>query len=584
MKEACNVRWVNKYWLKYRGLCALSMLCVGMEALCDLLQPQIMSRLIDNGVARLDMPYVLRMGLLMLGLTAVGALFACARNVLSSRASQRFGADLRRDLFVKIQRLSISDAEQFDGGALVTRMTNDVSQMTNFVNGLMRISFKAPVVCIGSIVLAMALNVRTVPIVVAIVLVALASIVLSMRLSYPMFMRVQGTIDRLNTTVREYLMGIRLVKAFGRYRYEEERFEGANAALADTSRKANRILGVFSPVTELVTNLGIAAIVLLGARWVGDGNMQVGQIVAFISYMSQIFFSLNMINNLLNMFVRTKASYARVGEVMTLADSEPLADTVAADGPRGAARIDFEAVRFRYPLSTGEMALQDVAFSLSPGETLGIIGPTGSGKSTLATLLLRFYAPTQGHVRVDGVDVADIPVEVLRRRVAIVPQTPMLFTGTIRDNLRWGDAHAPDEALEAAARVAQADAFIREAPEGYDTLLGQHATNLSGGQKQRISIARALVRRPDVLILDDCTSALDALTEAAVLRALQERAGGMTCLLVSQRVSSVMRADKILVLEDGRQAGYGTHRELMADCPTYREIYASQMGREGGAA
>lgn len=581
------MHWAKKYWIAYRGLCVASMLCVGLEAFCDLLQPQVLSRLIDHGVMAGDMAYVVRMGLTMLGITAVGALFACARNVLSSRASQRFGADMRRDLFSKIQRLSIADMERFDGGSLVTRMTNDVLQMTNFVNGLMRISFKAPVVCIGSVVMAATLNVRTAPIVVVIVSAALAGIWMSMKLSYPIFARVQATIDTLNTTVREYLMGIRLVKAFGRYQYERERFRDANEVVSETALKANRVLGLFSPLTELVTNLGIAVMVLLGARWVGEGNMEVGQIVAFISYMSQIYMSLNMINNLLNMFVRTKASYVRIGEVMTLPDSEPLEDTDPPQEHAGAAGIRFEQVSFRYPLSTGEMALQGIDFVLEAGQTLGIIGPTGSGKSTLAALLLRFYTPTEGTVRLGECDVAHIPVEVLRRRVAIVPQKPMLFTGTIRENLLWGDEQASDDLIETASRVAQAAAFIQEAPDRYDTELGQHATNLSGGQKQRISIARALVRKPGVLILDDCTSALDALTEAAVLSGLQgalskkEPESGMTCLLVSQRVSSVMRADRILVLEDGKQAGYGTHQTLMAHCAAYRDIYASQMGREG---
>ncbi len=579
--------WVRRYWIQYRKLCIASMLCVGCEAFCDLLQPQVLSRLIDQGVMQKDMDYVVRMGLLMLGITALGALFACTRNVLSSRASQRFGANLRYDLFGKIQRLSISDAEQFDGGSLVTRMTNDVSQITNFVNGIMRISFKAPVVCIGSILMASTLNGHTAPIVAAIVVISLSTIVLSMKISFPVFARVQTAIDGLNTTVREYLMGVRLVRAFGRYRFEEQRFDRANTGLADTSRRANRILGLFSPVTELVTNLGIAAIVLLGSRWVGGGQMQVGQIVAFISYTAQIFNSLNMINNMLNMFVRTKASYARVDEVMQLPDTECFDTQEEAPRTQRPAAIVFEDVSFTYPLATGEMALKGISFSIGAGEMLGIIGPTGSGKSTLAALLLRFYAPTAGRVSLDGRDVANMPAEELRRRVAIVPQAAMLFTGSIRDNLRWGDADATDAQLEEAARLAQADGFIQEAPEGYDTQLGQHGTNLSGGQKQRLSIARALVRKPGALILDDCTSALDALTEARVLSALRgdeertlgERAGA-TRLLISQRVSSVMRADKILVLEAGSQVGFGTHRELMENCPVYRDIYTSQMGRE----
>ena len=575
------MRWTRPYWQKYKGLCMASIVCVSMEALCDLLQPQVMSRLIDNGVAQLDIGYVIRMGLLMLGITALGACFACARNIFSSRASQRFGADLRRDLFVKIQRISIADAEQFDGGSLVTRLTNDVTHITNFVNGIMRISFKAPVVCMGSVLMAAVLNVRTIPIVIGIVAAALAFISLSMRLSYPEFARVQVALDKLNTTVREYLMGVRLVRAFNRYAFEKKRFATANSSLSDTTCHANRLLGFFSPLTGLATNTGIVLILWIGSRWVGAGNMHVGQIVAFVSYMTQIFFSLNMINFLLNMLVRTKASYARVNEVMTITDSDSIDDeTIIAKQERMSLgmSVSFEDVTFRYPLATGESALQSIHFSLEPGQMLGVIGPTGSGKSTFAALLLRFYEPTQGVIRVCGEDLLRIPMEKLRSLVAVVPQTPALFTGTIKENLRWGDEFATDESLREAACCAQSEAFILASPNGYDTELGQHGVNLSGGQKQRISIARAMVRNPNLLILDDCTSALDALTESQVLTALRERTRDMTCILISQRVGTVRRADRILVLEDGKQAGFGTHAELLESCDMYRDIYESQVG------
>lgn len=572
--------FLRKYWKKYRVIFICSVLCVGMESLCDLIQPQIMASLIDNGVNRLDLQYVIKTALLMLGITGAGAAFACMRNVLSSKASQSFGADMRKDLFVKIQNLPIYESDRFDGGSLVTRMTNDVTQLTNFINGLMRIFFKAPVTCIGAIILSISLNIHTVPIVLGIVFIASIVTFLSMKLSYPVFAKVQNALDHLNTTVREYLMGIRLVRAFGRQEYEKERFDHANENLSKTTIKANRILSVFSPITNLAINSGVAVIIIIGARLVGKGDMKVGQIVAFITYMTQILASFSMITNILNTFIRTRASYMRIAEIMNITQIENIAnsnermnlsfhDTIA----------DFKNVSFKYPLSSGEMALQNIHFTIKRGQLLGIIGPTGSGKSSLAALLLGFYQATEGSILFGNENIRNIPEGILRRHISIVPQAPMLFSGSIKENILWGNNNASQSQILAAAKTAQAYDFIMNTPHKLETELGQGGINLSGGQKQRLSIARALAGSPDLLILDDCTSALDSLTESKVRQGLKKYSKDLSCILISQRISSIISADKILVLDSGSQAGFGSHIELMQSCGVYRDIFYSQMGK-----
>jgi len=580
------MKHLNTYWHKYKALFLLSVTCVACEASCDLLQPRLMSRLIDNGAAIGDLDYVLRTGLVMLGVTGLGALFALTRNYTASIASQGFGADLRHDLFAKIQSLAVPDMDRFEGGSLVTRMTNDITQLTNFVNGMMRVFFKAPIMCAGSIIMATTLNIRTGLVIVPVVIVVAFVIALSMRMTYPRFAKVQQALDRLNTSMREYLAGIRLVKAFRRYKEEEARFAAANDGLTDETVRAGRVLAVLSPCMALGVNLGIAAMVLLGARWVGSGVMLRGEIVAFVTYMTQLLSSLNHVSNILNMLVRVKTSNERIGEVFNTTPpvasrqppqggafvgsrdpSRPLGGDVRRTEGENGAFLSLSNIHFAYPGSTGQPALMGISFSLGRGETLGIIGPTGSGKSTLAALLMRFYEVQQGELHVNGT-------------VSIVPQTATLFTGTVKENLLWGREDATNEQIEAAARAAQAHGFISAMPQGYDTMLGQGGVNLSGGQKQRLSIARALLREPDILVLDDCTSALDSLTEAKIRRELRQAADGMACVMITQRVSAAMACDQILVLENGRQAGFGSHGALMEACPVYRDIYTSQIGKE----
>jgi len=557
----------------------IAVFCVLMEAICDLFQPRVMSLLIDNGAMRGSLPDVLRYGLTMLGVAACGLCFALTRNFLSSRVSQRFAADLRLDMFIKIQSLSSYGIDSFEGGSLITRETNDVTQLQNFVNGLMRVIAKAPILCIGSIIMSATLNLRAMPVIVPVIVLVAVVIAITMKLAYPRFRRVQDSLDRFNTSVREYLAGIRLVKAFRRMKDEEARFDNRNQELTDATVEANRTLAVFSPFTTLFAHLGVAAILWFGSRWVDYGEMQVGQVIAFVSYMMNILSSLNHITNMLNIFVRVRASHHRIAEVFNAEPgSEQKIDAPAAayEIDRGAPHLELRNVGFRYRGSTGQPALTDVSFSLRRGETLGIIGPTGSGKSTLAALLMRFYEPTDGEVFVGGMPLAERSESEWRTRAAIVPQLPLLFTGTVRENIAWGKPEAPDREIESAARDAQAFEFIMSSPGGFGRQVGQAGAGLSGGQKQRVSIARALVREPELLVLDDCTSALDVITEAAVKDSLAEH--DMTTLFITQRVATVRGCDKILVLENGEMAGFGTHEELSESCGVYRDIYMSQIG------
>lgn len=574
------MRFYRTYIKKYGVLAGISMFFLALEAVCDLLQPTLLSYIIDTGVAQRDMDYVLKTGGLMLLVTALGAVAASIRNVLATYVSQNFGAQLRSDLFSKVQSLSFESLNKFDRASLITRMTNDVNQVQMFVNGMMRIFVKAPLMCIGGLFMATQLNLDLAVILAIVVPIVGLFIFLNMKIGYPFFLKVQQAIDRVNGAMREYLSGVRVVKAFNRFDFESGKFTRANEELQAKSVTATRVMSIFSPAIMLTTNFGIVAVLWLGGLGVEQGTIEVGHIIAFTNYMTQILFSLMLISMVFNMFVRAKASSGRIGEVFAeenrMSWSEVQPQSLASE--KG--RIDFEQVSFSYEGEGGQPVLKQISFSCLPGETVGIIGSTGSGKSSLVGLIPRFYDATGGTVRVDGVDVREIEPKQLREKMAIVPQKTVLFTGTVLENIRWGKAEATDEEVEQAARMAQAHEFITATPEGYGTRVGQGGVNFSGGQKQRISIARALVKKPQILILDDSTSAVDVATEGKIKEALREYALGLTCILIAQRITSVMDADKIIVLDDGEMAGIGKHEQLMASCQVYQEIFQSQIGRE----
>lgn len=573
------MRLYTKYIKKYGVVFCVSLFFLTLEAVCDLLQPTIMSRIVDVGVAQRDLNYVLSTGGLMLGVTAIGAVAATMRNLLSTYVSQNFGAQLRSDLFKKVQLLSFENIDRFDRASLVTRLTNDVNQVQVFVNGMMRIFVKAPLTCIGGLIMATQLNPRLAVVLAVVVPIVGLFIYLNMKIGFPFFMKVQQSLDRVNGVMREYLSGVRVVKAFNRFDFEVDKFSHANEELQTKSISATRVMSIFSPAIMLTVNLGIVAVLWMGGLAAEQGDMQVGHIIAFTNYMTQILFSLMMISMVFNMFVRAKASAGRIGEVFAEENRMTWKEEGSLQGD-GKGRIDFEHVSFSYEGRHGESVLKDITFSCLPGETVGIIGSTGSGKSSLVGLIPRFYDATKGTVRVDGVDVREVDPKLLREKMAIVPQKTVLFTGTVKENIRWGKEEATDEEMELAARMAQAHDFIERTPDGYQARVGQGGINFSGGQKQRLSIARALVRKPEILILDDSTSAVDVATETKIKEALREYAQGLTCLLITQRITSVMDADKIVVLDQGELVGIGTHESLLKDCRVYQEIFQSQIGKE----
>lgn len=568
-------KYIKKYWKSF----SIAVLFLTFEAICDLMQPTIMSKIIDVGVVGKDIHYVLKMGGLMLLITAIGAVSASTRSVVASIVSQNFGAELRSDLFKKIQTLSFEKIDKFDRASLITRLTNDVNQVQVFVNGLMRIFVKSPLLAIGGLIMAARLNLRLAVVLAVVVPIVAVLIILNMRLGFPLFAKVQKALDRVNGVMREYLSGVRVVKAFNRFDVEVEKFSGVNNHFKDQSIKASRLMSVFGPAIMLTVNLGIVVVLWIGGLGVNSGHIQVGHIIAFTNYMTQILFSLMMISMVFNMFVRARASSGRIGEIFLQVDNLTWNDeTNEISSQKG--RIDFENVSFSYDGAAGEPILKNINLTCLPGETVGIIGSTGSGKSTLVGLIPRFYDVSAGTIKVNGEDIKHVDPKRLREKIAIVPQKNILFTGSVGENISWGKEDATVTEMERAATIAGAHDFISVAPEGYQTRIGQGGVNFSGGQKQRISIARALVKNPEILILDDSTSAVDVATEAKIKEGLKKYAKGLTCLLIAQRITSIIDADKIVVLDQGEVVGIGKHEELMNDCKVYREIFQSQMGKE----
>lgn len=586
------MKLIGRLIYRHMGMFLTAVVFLTVEAVADLLQPMLMSHIVDDGVKRLDTAAVCFYGLVMLGVAAAGAVGAVMRNIYASRTSQLIGMELRSGLYRKVQSLSFENIDRLSPASLITRITNDVTQIQNFINGCMRILVKAPITCMGAVILIVLETPSQVPVMAAILAAAALLIAGNMAMGYPRFERMQKKLDRLNQVSREFLTSIRVVKAFGAEQEEADKFEAAADELAGAGISAMRVMAVFSPLINLSVNLGIVFLLWAAQMNPGPG---IGKLMASVNYMTQIVFALGMVSNILNMSVRAQASAERVGQVLREVPAQAMDGSRAQEVPaqdvsweqvqaaspyHGEDTIEFCDVSFTYA-GSAIPSISHISFQTEPGMVLGIIGTTGSGKTTLVSLIPGFYDVSEGRILIGGENVNSMNPRALRSRIAVVPQKALLFTGTIEYNLRWGKENASAGELDHALWLSCADEFTGRLEHGIKTVLGQGGVNLSGGQKQRLALARAIIKDPSILILDDCTSALDAITEAAVLRRLREEGAGRTVYLISQRISTVMGADRILCMKDGCAVGFGAHGQLMEDCREYREIYESQMG--GGA-
>ncbi|MEZ4643575.1 MAG: ABC transporter ATP-binding protein [Chloroflexota bacterium] len=564
----------------YRLWAILAPLMMLLEVLMDLMQPRLIAHIIDEGITKLDLDVVFHTGGVMLILALIGLVGGAGCAVFAIRTGQGFGADLRSALFRKVQSLSFGNLDELETGKLITRLTNDVMQVQELVMMMLRIMVRAPLLLVGSLIMGILTSPRLSLLFVVLIPIVLVFLIWIINKTFPMFGLVQEKLDAINTVMQENLAGMRVVKAFVRADYEIDRFGIANDDWMEHNLKAVRTIAVTMPFMIWMLNLGMIAVLWFGGIQVSAGNLQVGQIVAFINYLMQTLMSLMMVSMLVMRVSRAEASAVRIQEVL---DSEPKIkpkpDAQQTFAPLG--RVAFENVFFSYNGEKHDPVLKEISFVAEPGETVALLGATGSGKSSLINLIPRFYDASAGRVTIDGVDVRDIDEAALRRQIGSALQESVLFSGTIRDNIRYGRSTATDEEVIAAAKMAQAHDFITSFPDGYDAVVGQRGVNLSGGQKQRLAIARALILDPALLILDDSTSAVDVDTEAKIQAALAETRQGKTNFIVAQRISTVLSADKILVLDDGQIIAAGNHEELLATSPIYREIYESQMDGEG---
>jgi len=546
---------------------------VTLEAVCDLLGPTIMASLINSQLEAGNLDQVYKYGTLMIAITLIGAAFAFFRNILASTVSQKIGVDLREDLFTKILNFSETSVDELPSGTLITRMTNDTNQIIQFINGIMRIFLKAPITCIGSIVLASLLNFKLSLIIYSVVVIIGFLVFISLRLSYPRFGQLQIAMDKLNAFTQEYLLGIRLIKAFGTYDEEEAKFKIGNDTIMKKSISAQIIVTLISPLLSLSVGIAGVLAIYFGNQLFLNGEILPGDISAFIIYMAQMLVSIMMITNIFNVFVRTQASSVRIDEVF--AASADFIDNKKYPKIKG--ELEFRNVCFSYPQGSGLSALDDLSFKINAKEKLAIIGPTGSGKSTLVWLLLRFYDVNSGTILIDGNPIDELSVSHLRQNIALAAQKATLFYGSVKDNMIWGKPKSSKQDITKAMTIAQAD-FVYDMDQGLDSQISSGSVNISGGQKQRISLVRALLKKSPILILDDVTSALDAITEAKIRDALLKQEG--TLIMITQKCSTAMFADKILVLENGLARGFGSHNELLDSCPIYKAIYRSQISGE----
>ena len=572
------MRKLFKYLKPYAMSIAVVLVLIFFQSLSDLYLPTLMSDIVNKGIFSGDTNYIIRVGGKMLLVAAVGTACAVLASYLSSKISSGFGKILRKEVFSKVESFSLNEFNNIGTASLITRTTNDITQIQQVLLIIFRMMVSAPMMCIGGIIMAVSKDAKLSLVLVAVLPIIALLIYVIANKGIPLFKAMQIKIDKLNLVVREELTGIRVIRAFNRSDHEKGRFNKANYDLTQNAVKVNRIMAALMPLMMLIINFTTIAIIWFGAKRVDGGNMQIGDLMAFIQYAMQILFSLIMVSMMFVMIPRASASADRINEVLDvnpeIKDAEA---TKNADDKKGF--VEFNNVTFSYP-GAEKPVISNISFKAKPGETVAVIGGTGSGKSTLINLIPRFYDIQSGSILVDGVDIKEMSQESLRAKIGFVPQKTVLFTGTISENIRYGKEDATDDEVRHAAETSQSMEFIEKMEDGFDSVIAQGGTNVSGGQKQRLSIARALVRKPEIYIFDDSFSALDFKTDAKLRAALKKETKDSTMIIVAQRVSTVMDADKIIVLDEGKVAGIGTHRELLNTCEVYHEIVSSQLSEE----
>ena len=581
-KETTELKRYKKYITPYLSAFVIGPLMMLTEVAGEVMLPKVMSMIINNGVADRNLAYIGKMGALMVLTVLFMAVGGILGAYFSAKASISFTSDMRNDLFRKVQQFSFENIDGYSTGSLVTRLTNDVQQVQNVLMMGLRMALRAPGMFLGALIMAFMMNCQLAVIILIVIPLLLAAIILILKTAFPRFGEMQRRLDRLNSGIQESLTNVRVVKSFVREDHEIEKFSRLNRDLKESSLRALRIVITTMPVMMFAMNVTTLAVVWYGGNIIIAGKMPVGDLTAFTTYIVQILMSLMMLSMVFLQSSRASASMKRINEIFDTEiglndDNAKNKDKKVTEG-----RVEFKNVSFGYSGEHGrrDLVLEGISFTAEPGQTIGIIGSTGSGKTSLVQLIPRLYDVTGGEVLVDGVNVKEYSLKHLREGVGMVLQKNVLFSGTIEENLRWGNEDAPMEDVIRFSESAQADPFVKTFKNGYDTEMGQGGVNVSGGQKQRLCIARALLKRPKILILDDSTSAVDTATEAKIRESLYHDLKDTTKIIIAQRISSVQEADQILVLEDGKIIGHGTHEELLKTCETYSEIYTTQIGNQ----
>lgn len=566
-----------KFLKPYAASIAVILILVFFQSLSELYLPTLMSNIVDTGIVNGDTNYILKIGGFMLLVAAGGTICTILASFLSSKVATGFSKDLRKNVFSRVESYSLQEFDKIGASSLITRTTNDITQIQQVLVMMLRMMISAPMMCIGGIIMAVSKDAKLSLVIIVVMPILAMAIGIIGKKGMPLFKMMQLKIDKLNLVLRENLTGIRVIRAFNRIDHEKKRFDKANLDLTNTAIKVNKIMAALMPIMMVVLNFTTIAVVWFGGIRIDNGSMQVGDLMAFIQYVMQIMFSLIMVSMMFILIPRASASAVRINEVLDTVSEINDGDNTKSSNKKG--YIEFKDVTFNYP-GAEKPALSNISFSAKPGETTAIIGGTGSGKSTLISLIPRFYDVSSGSILVNGIDIREMTQEDLRLKVGFVPQKAVLFSGTIADNIRYGKENASYEEVKHAAEIAQASDFISNMKDGFESVISQGGTNVSGGQKQRLSIARALVRRPEIYVFDDSFSALDFKTDAKLRAALKKETGKSTVIIVAQRVSTVMNADRIIVLDDGQIAGIGNHKELLNNCDVYREIVSSQLSEE----